>query len=164
MKSKRLKGVTCKPEGSGNLLALVLLDVIVIELDRDERLLRAEEGREDERLSGTHTQARHVKILMDTHTHTHISQLFFFPWRLIEARKCQFANEWSDCFEVWEMEMRRNETDLWANYRSKEINRPTVIVFVTDLFCWDYSRRSTDALKRNPPNKSFHVSAHWMLG
>lgn len=55
MKSKRLKGVTCKPEGSGNLLALVLLDVIVIELDRDERLLRAEEGREDERLSATHT-------------------------------------------------------------------------------------------------------------
>lgn len=33
------------------MLALVLLDVIVIELDRDERLLRAEEGREDERLS-----------------------------------------------------------------------------------------------------------------
>lgn len=70
MKSKRLKGVTCKPEGSGNLLALVLLDVIVIELDRDERLLRAEEGREDERLSATHTQARHMKILMDKHTHT----------------------------------------------------------------------------------------------
>lgn len=82
-----------------------------------------------------------------------LSQLFFFPRRLIEARKCQFANEWSDCFEVWEMEMRRNETDLWANYRSKEIIRPTVMVFVTDLFCWDYSRRSTDALKRNPPQQ-----------
>lgn len=46
-----IEGVTCRPEGSGILLVLVLLDVIVIEFDRDDRLLRAEEGREDDRLS-----------------------------------------------------------------------------------------------------------------
>lgn len=45
--------VTCKPEGSCTLLVLVLLDVIVIGLDREDRLLRAEEGREDDRLSET---------------------------------------------------------------------------------------------------------------
>lgn len=33
------------------MMALVLQDVTVIELDRDDRLLRAEEGREDDRLS-----------------------------------------------------------------------------------------------------------------
>lgn len=48
-------GVTCKPEGSGILLALFVLDVIVMEFDKDDRLLRAEEGREDDRLSETHT-------------------------------------------------------------------------------------------------------------
>lgn len=47
-------GVTCKPEGSCILLAFVLLGVIVIGFDRDDRLLRAEDGREDDRLSGTH--------------------------------------------------------------------------------------------------------------
>lgn len=60
-------GVTCKPEGSGILLALVQLDVIVIELDRDDRLLRAEGGREDDLLSETHikthiTQKHMLKI------------------------------------------------------------------------------------------------------
>lgn len=45
--------VTCKPKGSCTLLVLVLLDVIVIGLDREDRLLRAEEGREDDRLSET---------------------------------------------------------------------------------------------------------------
>lgn len=45
--------VTCKPEGSCTLLVLVLLDIIMIGLDRDDRLLRAEEGREDDRLSET---------------------------------------------------------------------------------------------------------------
>ena len=45
--------VTCKLEGSCTLLVLVLLDVIVIGFDREDRLLRAEEGREDDRLSET---------------------------------------------------------------------------------------------------------------
>lgn len=36
------------------MLAFVLLDVIVIMLDSDDRLLRAEEGREDGRPSETH--------------------------------------------------------------------------------------------------------------
>lgn len=36
------------------MLAFVLLDVIVIGFDSDDRLLRAEEGREDGRLSETH--------------------------------------------------------------------------------------------------------------
>lgn len=47
---------TCKPEGSGILLALVLLEVIMIEFDRDDRLLRAEEGREDDLLSEINTR------------------------------------------------------------------------------------------------------------
>ncbi len=62
--------VTCKPEGSCILLALVLLDVTVIGLDRDDRLLRAEEGREDDRLSETHTHT-HTETDRHTHTHTH---------------------------------------------------------------------------------------------
>lgn len=37
------------------MLALVLLGVIVTEFDREDRLLRAEGGREEDRLSDTHT-------------------------------------------------------------------------------------------------------------
>jgi len=52
-------GRTCKSVGSGILPALELLGVIVMEFDSDDRRLRAEEGREDDLLSETHT-----------HTHT----------------------------------------------------------------------------------------------
>lgn len=41
--------ITCKPEGSGNFKALP--GVIVIWFERDERLLRAEGGRDEDRLS-----------------------------------------------------------------------------------------------------------------
>lgn len=48
--------VTCKSVGSCILLLLVLLDVT--ELDSDERLLRAEEGRDDDLLSGAQSKRR----------------------------------------------------------------------------------------------------------
>lgn len=67
------EGVTCKPEGSCILLAFVLLDVTVMGLDRDDRLLRAEEGREDDRLSATHHRQtlKKKKKLTGMNTKTH---------------------------------------------------------------------------------------------
>lgn len=63
-------GYTCKPGGSCILLVLVLLGVIVIELDRDDRRLRAEEGRDDDRLSASEQKLK--EEMLTTHTHTHI--------------------------------------------------------------------------------------------
>lgn len=65
------RGVTCKPGGSSALLAFVLLHVTVIGLDRDDRLLRAEDGREDDRLSVIHQRQRSELTEMNTNTETH---------------------------------------------------------------------------------------------
>lgn len=48
--------ITCKPEGSCIFKALP--GVIVIWFERDERLLRAEEGRDEDRLSETNHRKR----------------------------------------------------------------------------------------------------------
>lgn len=50
------------------MLVLVLPGVIVIELDRDDRLLRAEEGRDDDRLSAQ-TKVKRGNV-NKTHTYT----------------------------------------------------------------------------------------------
>lgn len=71
-----VEGRTCKPGGSCILLVLVLLGVIVIELDRDDRLLRAEEGRDDDRLSAN-KQQKQKKLkeeMLTKHTHIHKKQ------------------------------------------------------------------------------------------
>lgn len=67
----------------------------------------------------------------------YLAQLFFPPQTLIEARKYQFTNERSDCFQGRGIKMRSNVIGLQANYHSGEINRPTVMVFAVDLFCID---------------------------
>lgn len=66
------EGVTCKPAGSCILLAFVLLDVTVIGLDRDDRLLRAEEGREDDRLSETQHRQTEKLTEINAKTKTHM--------------------------------------------------------------------------------------------
>lgn len=53
-------GFTCKSEGSGTLAALVPPGVTVTWLDRDERRLRAEEGRDDDRLSEGGEEQKHL--------------------------------------------------------------------------------------------------------
>lgn len=66
------RGFTCKPGGSCTLPAFVLLDVTVIGLDRDDRLLRAEDGREDDRLSEIHQRQTSELTEMNTNTETHM--------------------------------------------------------------------------------------------
>lgn len=58
--------ITCKPKGSCIFKALP--GVIVIWLERDERLLRAEEGREDGRLSETNHR-KHDKTYIGRQLH-----------------------------------------------------------------------------------------------
>lgn len=54
--------VTCRPAGSKTWLALVLLDLMVTEFERDERRLRAEERRDDGLLSATQRRANKTGI------------------------------------------------------------------------------------------------------
>lgn len=56
--------------GSSILLLLVLLDVT--ELDRDERLLRAEEGRDDDLLSGMQRKFKIERGNVNKNPHVHI--------------------------------------------------------------------------------------------
>lgn len=79
-----IEGCTCKPGGSCILLVLVLLGVIVIELDSDDRLLRAEEGRDDDRPSANKQQKQKIQRGNVNKTHT---------YRL--KKKPQRINEWS---------------------------------------------------------------------
>lgn len=91
---------TCKSLGSCILLVLVLLPgVTVTELDRDERLLRAEEGRDDDRLSGTQSKRKIERgnVSKNTHLriHTYIYVYIYTPLDLINrVRTKAQPTEW----------------------------------------------------------------------
>lgn len=73
--------ITCKPEGSCIFKALP--GVIVIWLERDERLLRAEGGRDEDRLSEANHQ-KHIRPYK--HSHSTITQRFIM--RNLEHQYC----------------------------------------------------------------------------
>lgn len=88
------RGFTCKPGGSCILPAFVLLDVTVIGLDRDDRLLRAEDGREDDRLSEIHQRQTSELTEMNTNTETHTLEKIHKSSHNTAANRRESSSDW----------------------------------------------------------------------